>query len=253
MSSFFQKIKQIFVSEEKKFNNTLLEELESKNFINIRKLDSNLSLEKRYICIRKLQTSGKISGVFLSEKSFFFSISDDDLGEIKDSLKKKGQIDLSQLKDRWSVTEKTLVPFLMHLEKGLIGNNTFYSLAFFTANTLASLLRNVESYSLEDIQKTYGIGIDSILHLIEKMIGEKELNGVLHDQTTYIGFEQFEETVSEFIEDNLEDSLEMTFEFISAKLKVSEKDVERFFVRYVDRNPHKLVIYPLEKKIRFKG
>ena len=253
MSSFFQKIKQIFISEEKKFNNTLLEELETKNFINIRKLDTSLSLEKRYICLRKLQTSGKISGVFLSEKSFFFSISDYDLSEIRENLKKKGQISLSQLKDRWSITEKNLVPFLMHLEKGLIGNGTFYSIAFFTSEVLASLLRNVETYNIEDLQKTYGIEMEDLLHLVEEMINDKELNGVLHDQTTYIGFEQFEETVSEFIEDNFEDSLEMAFEFISSKLKVSETDVERFFVRYVDRNPHKLVIYPLEKKIRFKG
>ena len=55
------------------------------------------------------------------------------------------------------------------------------------------------------------------------------------------------------LKDNFEDSMEMAFEFISSKLKVSEKDVERFLVNYVDKNPHKLVVYPLEKKIRFRG
>ena len=229
----------------------LLEELEIKPFINIRKLESKLSLDKRYVCIRKLQNSRKISGVFLSEKSFFFSISDAELTEIRDTLKRRGQIDIPPLKDRWSIDEKTLLPFLIHLEKGLIGNDRFYSLAYFSGE-IKTRLKNVEEFDLEDLQKNYGIDIDTILELVKKMINEKELTGVIYDSTKYVSFKQFEETVSEFIEDNFEDSQEMTFEFISSKLKVSEKDAERFLVKYVDKNPHKLVVYPLEKKIRFK-
>ncbi len=253
MSLFFKKIKSLFVSEEKKFNSSLLEELSIKNFINIRKFDSQLGLEKRYSNVRKLQTSGKISGVFLPEKSFFYSISEGELSEIRDNLKRKGHLELSPLRNRWSITEKTLMPFLNHLEKGLIGNDKFYSIAFFSANVLASLLKNTDEYNLEDIVKTYGFEIGDISQLIEEMIEEKEIDGVIHNQIYYISNKQFEETVSEFIEDNLGESLEMTFEFIATKLKVKEKDIERFLVNYVDNNPHKVVIYPLEKKLRFKG
>ena len=252
MSSFLQKIKSLFISEEKRFNSLLLEELETKNFINIRKLESDLNLERRYVCIRKLQTSGQISGVFIPEKSFFYSITNDELNDVRDSLKKKGQIDLSYLKDRWSITEKKLIPFLMHLEKGLIGNNKFYSLTYFSAE-LVSRLRNLPTVELEDLQKTYGVELEDILLLIEEMINRKEIDGVLYNQTTYLGYDQFEEMVTEFVEDNLEDSVEMAFGYLSSKLKVSEEDVERFFVKYVDKYPHKLVIYPLEKKIRFRG
>jgi hypothetical protein len=252
MSSFFQKIKSLFISEEKIFNSSLLEELEVKNFINIRKLDSDLDLEKRYICVRKLLNSSQISGVFLPEKSFFYSIPPNELSEVRDSLKKKGWIELSSFKNRWSITEKKLIPFLMHLEKGLVGKDKFYSLAFL-GTELVSQLRNVPSLEIKDLQKTYGVELEDISSLIEEMIDGKEIEGVLYNQTTYIGHDQFEEKVSEFIEDNFEDSMELTFEFISTKLKVFEKDIERFLVKYVDKNPHKLVIYPLEKKIRFRG
>lgn len=252
MNSFFQKIKSIFISEEKRFNSTLLEELEIKNFINIRKLDSQLSLEKRYVCIRKLQNSGKISGVFLSDKSFFFSISNEELSEIRNSLKKQGQVELSPLKDRWSINEKTLIPFLMHLENGLIGNDKFYSFTFLQREFI-NVLKNVEEYNLEELQKTYGFELEDILNLVGKIVDEKELDGVVQKKYLYTGFKQFEEIVSEFIEDNFEDSLEMTFDFISDKLEISEKDAERFLVNYVENNPHKLIVYPLEKKIKFKG
>lgn len=251
MSSFLQKIKTLFISEEKRFNTLLLEELKIKNFINIRKLDSKLNLEKRYISIRKLQTSGKISGVFLPEKSFFFSLSEEELSEIRESLKKTGYIELSKLKDRWSITEKILVPFLLHLERGLLGNNKFYSLVFLRSE-LISLLQNSDEYNLEELSKSYGIEMEDILGLVQEMIDEKEISGVILNQTLYLGFKQFEEIVSEFIEDIFEDSMEIPFASISTKLKVSEKDIERFLVNYVDKNPNKLVVYPLEKKIRFK-
>jgi hypothetical protein len=252
MSSFFQKIKSLFISEEKIFNKMLLEELEVKDFLNIRKLDSELTLDKRYFCVKKLQNSRKISGVFLSEKSFFFSIKDEDLSKIRDNLKKRGQLKLQPLKDRWSITEKNLIPFLMHLEKGLIGNDSFYSSTFLRSE-IRSLLSNVDTYSLKEIHTKYGVEPNEILKLVEKMIDEKELTGVLQDQELYIGFRQFEETISEFLEDNIDDSLEMTFDFISNKLKVSAADVERFLVSFVEKNPHKLIVYPLEKKIQYKG
>ena len=108
-------------------------------------------------------------------------------------------------------------------------------------------------YNLEDLHKTYGIETEDILRLVEEMIVEKELTGVIKSQSVYVSSQQFEETISDFIEDNIEDSLEMTFKHISDKLDVSEKDIERFLVKYVDNNPQKLVVYPLEKKILFKG
>ncbi len=252
MSSFFQKIKDMFVSEEKKFNSIILIELESSNFINIRKLESKLNLEKRYISIRKLITLGSIEGVFIPEKSFFFSISDDNLSEIRNTLKKQGHIRLSLFKDQWSINEKTLIPFLQHLDKGLIGGNEFYSLSFIR-NSLTSLLKNVEEYEIQDIQGKYNIEIEEITQIIEELISEKEIKGVIKDKTLFIGFEQFAMIISEFIEESLEDSLEMTFDAISKKLQVPEEDIEKFLVNYVDSNPNKLVIYPLEKKIRFKG
>ncbi|MCE7742368.1 MAG: hypothetical protein GOP50_07885 [Candidatus Heimdallarchaeota archaeon] len=252
MSSFFQKIKDLFGSEDKKFKLLLLEELENKNFINIRKLESKLNLEKRYVSIRKLLTSNSISGVFLPEKSFFFSITDDDLNEIRSTLKKQGELGLTQLKNRWNITEKTLIPFLQHLDKGLIGGDKFYSINYLH-NSFASLLRNVEEYDIQEIQKKYNIDVDQITHTIRELINEKEINGVIQDEIMFLGSRQFESIISEFIEENLEDSLEMTFERISEKLKVSEEDTEKFLVKYVDSNPHKLVIYPLEKKIIFKG
>jgi len=252
MSSFFQTIKSLFASDEKRFTSLLLEELETSSFINIRKLDSRLSLDKRYICIRKLQSSKKISGVFLSDKSFFFSIPDEELTEIRETLKKRGQLVLTPFKDRWLITEKILSPFLMHLEKGLLGHDKFYTLTFLKSEIL-SQLKNVETYNLEDLVKSYGVEKENIMELVEKMIGEKELFGVLQNQHLYVDSSKFEEELSEFLEDNFEDSLEMDFNLISNKLKVSEKDIERFLVNYVEKNPHKLVIYPLEKKIRFKS
>jgi hypothetical protein len=252
MSSFLQKIKDLFVSEEKKFSTMLLERLEETNFINIRKLESKLSLEKRYITITNLLSSKRISGVFLPEKSHFFSISEGELSEIRDSLKKQGMIEISQIKNHWAVTDKTLVPLLNHLEKGIIGDKRYYTISSLQ-NSVKSSLARTDEYEIKEFEKKFGIETDVFTDLITSMIEEKVIDGVLKDDSTFLSSENFENILNEYLEDKIDINKELSFDEMSSEIGVSSSSIERFLVKYVDKNPNSLVLYPLEKKIIFKG
>ncbi len=252
MSSFLQKIKDLFASEEKKFSMMLFEKLETTNFINIRKMESKLSLEKRYVTITSLLSNKKLSGVFLPEKSHFFTISEGELSEIRDSLKKQGMIEISIIKNHWAVTDKTLVPLLNHLEKGIIGDKRYYTTTFLQ-NTIKSSLARTDEYEIKEFEKKFGIEVEVFNQLITNMIEEQEINGILKNNSIYLSSETFENGLFEFLEDKLDSDNELTFDEISSELGVPSSNIERFLVSYVDKNPGSLVIYPLEKKIIFKG
>ena len=252
MSSFFQKIKDIFASEEKKYSMMFLEKLETSNFINIRKMESKLSLEKRYVVVTNLLSNKRISGIFLPEKSHFFSISEKDLSTIRDSLKKQGVVELSLIKNHWSVTDKTLIPLLNHLERGIIGGKRYYTNVYLQSN-IRSSLSGVDEYEIKQFENKFGIEIDFFIQLISEMIEEKTINGVLKEKSLYLSSETFENIIIEFLEDTFDINKEMSFDEISEELGVPATDIERFLVNYVDKNPGSLVIYPLEKNIIFKG
>jgi len=252
MSQFLQKIKNLFISEEKKFTTLLLNTLELENSINIRKIISDLSLEKRYVCLSKLLSSKRIKGVFLPEKSFFFAIPDDQLSDIRNKLKQQGVLEISSLKELWSVDDKTLTPLLYHLERGLIGGNKFYTINYLQKSIISNL-STTDEYALDEFTKKTNVETELLLPLVNELIEEKQINGVIKNDTTYLSFETFERVVSDFIESKLdEDILELSFEEISLELEISTKDIERFMVNYVEKNLGNLVVYPLEKKIMFK-
>ena len=252
MSSFIQKIRDLFTSEEKKFTKTLLEELKTTNFINIRKIQSNLSLEKRYVAISDLLSNRKMTGVFLPEKSHFFSILDEELSEIRNSLKKQGMVEISLIKNRWTVTEKTLLPLLNHLEKGIIGDKKYFTITYLQ-NAINSSLTNVPEYEIQKFETKFGIEVDTFAQIIINMIENEILKGVLRHNLVFLSSETFENIVTEFLEDKFDSKQELSFDEISSELEVPSTNIEPFLVSYVNKNPGSLVIYPLEKKIIFKG
>ncbi len=252
MGSFLQKIKDLFASEEKKFSMMLLEKLETTNFVNIRKVQTKISLEKRYVAITNLLSNKKLTGVFLPEKSHFFSISDAELSEIRETLKKQGIIEISIVKSHWAVTDKTLVPLLNHLEKGIIGEKRYFTITYLQ-NAIKSSLTDTAEYEIQELEKKHGIEMDVFVQLISNMIEEQLLDGVVKDKSIFLSSETFGNIMIEFLEDKLDSDMELSFDEISFELGVPSSNIERFLVSYVDKNPGSLVIYPLEKKIIFKG
>ena len=206
MSTFLQKIKSLFISEDKIFTSLLLEELETVNFINIRKLSSNLSLEKRYVCISRLLSSKKIRGVFLPEKSYFFSISDERLTDIRNNLKQRGTLEIPSLTEIWAVNTKILTPLLQHLERGLVGGDRFYTINYLQ-RAMISTLSAADEYTLDKFTKKYNLEIEVLLPLVNELINEKRINGVIQDNTTFLSFETFETAVSDYIETKLDEDI----------------------------------------------
>ena len=108
MTSLLAKIKELFISKEKKFVIALHEELENKNFVNLKKIFSKLSLQQRYKVVNKLQSSKELHGVLLSERMLFLSIDENNLNDLKDKIKNIGTIKLLELKKRWKLKNNIL-------------------------------------------------------------------------------------------------------------------------------------------------
>ncbi len=85
------------------------------------------------------------------------------------------------------------------------------------------------------------------------MIDEDDLKGVIQDKSNYLGLEKFETLFAEYLDEKIDDVPELNFSEISNDLSVSESDVEKHLMHIVEKDPGLFVLYPLEKRIRFKG
>ena len=252
MSTFLNKISRIFISKEKKFVLLLTEELEIKNFVNIRKISTKLSIQRRYDIVNSYISKGKLQGVLLPERLLFLSIEKEKLSQIKDDLKTNGKIELSVLKDLWKVKTDILIGLLNHFERGIDGKQTFYTMTYIH-NILSSSLSDVEEYNINTISDNLGIELEFILPIVQRMIEDDELKGIIQDKTTYLDFKIFESLLSDYLEEKIDDVPELNYNEISNDLIVSESDVERYLMHLIDKNPGMYVLYPLEKRIKFKG
>ena len=167
-------------------------------------------------------------------------------------MKKQGIIEISIVKSHWAVTDKTLVPLLNHLEKGIIGEKRYFTITYLQ-NAIKSSLTDTAEYEIQELEKKHGIEMDVFVQLISNMIEEQLLDGVVKDKSIFLSSETFGNIMIEFLEDKLDSDMELSFDEISFELGVPSSNIERFLVSYVDKNPGSLVIYPLEKKIIFKG
>ncbi|NPD89398.1 MAG: hypothetical protein HGN29_11810 [Asgard group archaeon] len=251
MSSFLKKIKELFISKEKIFNNLLIEELENKDFINIRKLSSKLSVQQRYKITNKLISNGSISGILLPETTFFFSIQNKELTEIKDQLKRKGSIDSSSLKEKWGVKNKYLELLLMHFEKGILTPKTYYTIRYLHEHILSTLNKE-EEYEIKLFNEKLNADLDDIIKIILDLIEEGLLLGVLQNDEIFLSATKFEDLITEYAEEKYNLADEVEFNEISIDLKVSQDSIEKFLVNIVEKMPGIYAVYPLEKKIKFK-
>jgi len=252
MNSLLKRISELFTSKEKVFEKKLIEELENKNFLNLMKIQSKLSPEQRFKVTNRLLSSRKISGMVLTKKHlYFFSMEDESLNNLRNRLKNTGFVDLGSLKNHWKIKDKILDLLLQHLERGIMSENTYYSLKYLQ-NYISSNLQNKEEYEIQEFSKKLKIEIDLILSLVQQMIDDSILDGVVKDQKLFLSREIFEVMLSEYIEESSDKLSEINFEKISEELGVSTKTTENFLVHIVEKNPGKYVVYPLENKIVFK-
>ncbi|MCG3224441.1 MAG: hypothetical protein H7647_08240 [Candidatus Heimdallarchaeota archaeon] len=251
MTSLLAKIKELFISKEKKFIIALNEELENKNFVNLKKISSKLSLQQRYNIINKLQSSKELHGVLLVERMLFLSIDEDDLNDLKDKIKNIGTIELPELKERWKLKDNILDNLLQHIEKGVMGEKAFYTHRYLQHHFVASLTKSDE-HDLIQMSSKLGLEPSIILPFVQKMITEETVSGVIKQQQFFVDSESFETSFSEYLEEMDESALEKEFSEVAIELGVSSSVVEKYLVKYVERVPGRFVVYPLEKKVRIK-
>ncbi len=252
MSTFLDKISRLFMSKEKKFILLLTEELEIKNYVNIRKIPSKLNIQGRYDLVNNYISEGKLQGVLLPERLLFLSIEKEKLSQIKDNLKTNGRLEISILKDLWKVKTDIIIGLLNHFERGINGKEAFYTLTYIH-NTLFSSLSNAEEYNISTTSENLGIEQEILLPIVQQMIDEDELKGVIQDNNIYLGFEIFESLLSDYLDERIGEVSELSLNEISTSLSVLESDVEKYLMHLVEKNPGLFVIYPLEKRIQFKG
>jgi hypothetical protein len=251
MTSLLAKIKELFISKEKKFIIALHEELENKNFVNLKKISSKLSLQQRYKVVNKLQSSKELRGVLLSERMLFLSIDENSLNDLKDKIKNIGTIKLLELKKRWKLKDSILDNLLQHIEKGIMGEKAFYTHKYLQHHFITNLTKSDE-HDLKQMSSKLGLELPIILPFVQKMIAEESVSGVIKQQQFFIDSESFEASFSEYLEEISESILEKEFNEVALELGVSSSVVEKYLVKYVERSPGRFVIYPLEKKVRIK-
>ncbi len=251
MSSLLTKIKELFISKEKKFVIAIHEELENKNFVNLKKISSKLSLQQRYKVANKLQSSKELHGVLLSERMLFLSIDENNLNDLKDKIKNIGTIKILELKKRWKLKDNILENLLQHIENGIIGENTYYTHKYLQHHFIANLTKSDE-HDLKQMSSKLGLESSITLPFVQKMIAEGTVSGVIKQQQFFVDSESFETTFSDYLEEMSDDTLEKEFSEVARELGVSSSVVEKCLVKYVERTPGRLVIYPLEKKVRIK-
>ena len=251
MSSFLKKIKELFMSKEKIFTNVLIEELEKKDFINLRNLESKLTIQQRYKITTKLITNGIIDGILLPEKTFLFSIQEQELIEIKNQLKRSGKIALSSLRNKWRIKNKYLELLLLHFEKGILTTENYYTVKYLR-DYILSTLNKEEEYAVKLFNEKLSVELDELIKIILELIEEELLFGVLQNNELFLNSAKFEELISEYVEEKSDVASEIEFEEISGDLKVSQDFIEKYLVNVIEKNPGLYVVYPLEKKITFK-
>ncbi len=251
MTSLLAKIKELFISKEKKFIIALHEALESKNFVNLKKISSKLSLQQRYNIINKLQSSKELHGVLLVERMLFLSIDEANLTDLKDKIKNIGTIELPELKERWKLKDNILDNLLQHIEKGVMGEEAFYTYRYLQHHFVASLTKSDE-HDLIQMSSKLGLDPSIILPFVQKMIAEETVSGVIKQQQFFVDSESFETSFSEYLEEIEENTIEKEFSEVAIELGVSSSVVEKYLVKYVERVPGRFVVYPLEKKVRIK-
>ena len=251
MSTLLKKIKELFISKEKIYTNILIEELENKDFVNIRKLSSKLSIQQRYKITNKLISNGIINGILLPETTFLFAIQNDELSEIKDQLKRKGNIDLPSLKEKWKIKDKYLELLLVHFERGILTPKTYYTIKFLHEHILSTLHKE-EEYEINLFNEKLNVELDDVIKIILELIEEKLLLGVLQNNEIFLSSTKFEDLITEYIEEKYDLTEEVEFSEISSDLKVPIESIEKYLVDIVEKTPGIYVVYPLEKKITFK-
>jgi len=251
MSSFLKKLQELFMSKEKKFVILLNEELEPNNYLNLRKLDTKLSIQQRYRILNRLLSSGKLQGVLLAKKLYFFSIENDTLSEIRNTIKTSGTIKLSLLKSRWKIKNKVLEPLLQHIEIGIITEESYYTIQYLH-NHIISVLSNEQEYELKTLSEKLDIDAVQLNTIIQDLINEKLLKGVIKNQEIFLDSESFEEIIQNYIEDQDAEIGDIHFDKICEDLGVSLEDIEKYLLQLVDKIPGMYIVYPLEKKIIIK-
>jgi len=251
MSSLLKKIKQLFISKEKIFINTLVEELENSDFINLRKVNSKLSIQQRYRITNKLISNRDISGILLPETPYLFSIQEEDLVNIRSQLKERGSIDIAPLKQKWEIKIQYIELLLLHFEKGILTPKTYYTMSYLR-ETILSTLKKEEDYNIKLFNEKLGVEVDDLIEIILSSIDEGLLLGVVQNEEMFVSNMKFEEMISEYIEEKFDLANELEFDEISLDLKVSQNYIEKYLVSIVEKNPGVFVVYPLEKKIAFK-
>lgn len=251
MTSLLTKIKELFISKEKKFIIAIHEVLENKNFVNLKKISSKLSLQQRYKVINKLQSSKELHGVLLSERMLFLSIDENNLNVLKNKVKDIGTVKILELKKRWKLKDNVLENLLQHIGKGIMGENAYYTHKYLQHHFIVNLTKSDE-HDLKQMSSKLGLESSIMLPFVQKMITEGTVSGVIKQQQFFVDSESFETTFFDYLEEISDDTLEKEFNEVARELGVSSSVVEKYFVKYVERTPGRFVIYPLEKKVRIK-
>lgn len=251
MTSLLAKIKELFISKEKKYIAALFTELENKHFVNLKKIPSKLSINQRYKVINKLQSSKELHGVLITDRMLFLSIDENSLEELRNKIKNIGTIKITELKERWKLKDNILESLLQHFEKGMFGEKAYYTMKYIQNYFTTSLVKGDE-HDLVKMSVQLGLESSITLPYVQNMIDENTISGVIKNQQFFVDTESFEISFSEYLEEISDNILEKEFTELSLDLGVSTSVIEQYLVKHVERTPGRFVVYPLEKKVRIK-
>ncbi|MHA1302597.1 MAG: hypothetical protein ACTSQE_12950 [Candidatus Heimdallarchaeaceae archaeon] len=252
MVFLLQKLSKLFRGAEKNFIQSLHEQIEEQRYVNLRKIDTKLSLNQRVEILQRLKSKGDVTGIYLPSKFYFFSISDAQLGQLKHKLNNEGKLEINSLKKIWAVKNTLILEILRRFGAGFLGKTHYYSTTYLS-NSIQQELQKNEEYDLEKIVEMFDLKLKDVQTIVNKLISDHNLDGVIQNDTKYLSKEVYEEVISEYIEESRNKNIELEFDKIAEELKLPIVVVERYLLQYAKKNPNQVVVYPIEKKIQFKG
>ncbi|MHA1685397.1 MAG: hypothetical protein ACTSYD_03190 [Candidatus Heimdallarchaeaceae archaeon] len=251
MASFLKFISALFNKDVSRFKQMVIEQLESKHFIDLKKIPSKLSLQKRYEVLVKMIEKNELTGRFIPNTNYFLNIDNNLIERYRKNLKTRGYLALNDINKSLDLPPKILDRFMQQLEKGYLTNAYFYT-ELFLKRRITEILKDKTTYDIKLIAKSLKIEVSLVDHILQLLLKEGELYGIIQDETTYLSSDAFTEQLESLIKDLVGSGEELSFEDIADRLRVDKTEVDSYLVKYANEHPYDCTLYPLERKILFK-
>ncbi len=246
----FNKIISLFKSPEKRFIDMVIEKIDEQNYVNLKKIATNMPYEKRIQILKKLISNKTINGILLEDNLYFFSADNELLEKMKKNVKENGRLEITSVKSMWQVNDKAITSLLRRFALGVMAQKYYYTNSYLS-QYVKNKITSEEPFDLSKVAETLSISIENIIKITNELISKNELQGFIQD-TNFIPLDVSNKILDEYMENVKEEGYELSFDKISHDLHYPIDIIEQYFLKYVDENPEEAVLYPLEKKIVFK-